>query len=258
MTFVDDLLEGRTALVTGGGSGLGRAMTEAFLAHGADVAIASRSRYEETAKELGIPGYELDVRDYGNCERVVEQVEDDLGPLDILVNNAAGNFLSGVEHLSPNGWAAVRGIVLDGTFHMSRAAGPGMLERGQGWIVNIVATYAWTQAAFVSHSGASKAGVLNLTRSMAVEWGPEGVRVNAIAPGPVPTKVAAEHLGYDDPEVQEQLAKKIPLRRLGEKRDISDAALFLCSPAADWVTGECLVVDGGQWLTGRLFEMPED
>jgi len=253
-TFADDVLEGRRALVTGGGTGRGRAMTETFLDHGAEVAIASRKRYEEAADELAIPGIELDVRDEEACERAVDEAVDELGGLDLLVNNAAGNFLSPAANLSENGWRAVVDIVLDGTFRMSRAAQPHLAEAEEANVVNIVATYAWTAAPMVSHSGAAKSGVLNLTRSLAVEWGDDDVRVNAIAPGPVVTEKAAEHLGYADPDVQDKLARKIPLDRLGQPEEIAEAALFLSSPAARWVTGECLVVDGGQWLQGNLFD----
>lgn len=257
-TFSEDALAGKRALITGGGTGLGRAMTETFLAHGANVAIASRSKYEKAADELGVLGYELDVRDPDVCQSVVDQAVEELGGLDILVNNAAGNFLSPVKALSANGWDAVTGIVLDGTFNMSKAAGDALSaagqEAGDASVINIVATYAWTAAPLVSHSGAAKAGVLNLTRSLALEWGEENVRVNAIAPGPVVTEKASEHLGYSDPEVQEKMAQAIPLSRLGEPEEIGDAALFLASPAAGWVTGECLVVDGGQWLVGNLFD----
>jgi NAD(P)-dependent dehydrogenase (short-subunit alcohol dehydrogenase family) len=253
-TFAEDVLDGRRALVTGGGTGLGRAMTEVFLDHGAEVAIASRKRYAQAAEELGIPGFELDVRDEEACQHVVDEASDALGGLDLLVNNAAGNFLSPAANLSENGWRSVVDIVLDGTFRMSQAAYPELAEAEEANVVNIVATYAWTAAPMVAHSGAAKSGVLNLTRSLAVEWGDDDVRVNAIAPGPVVTEKAAEHLGYADPEVQEKLATKIPMDRLGEPEEIADAALFLSSPAARWVTGECLVVDGGQWLQGNLFD----
>jgi len=255
-TFADDVLEGRRALVTGGGTGLGRAMTEAFLDHGAEVAIASRSEYEKAAEELGVHGYELDVRDEENCEAVIEQAVDDMGGLDLLVNNAAGNFLSPAENISANGWDAVTSIVMDGTFNVTRAASEALFEAGedgQASVINIVATYAWTAAPFVSHSGAAKAGVLNLTRSLAMEWGDEAVRVNAIAPGPIVTEKASKNLGYADPEVQDEIARNIPLSRMGQPEEIGEAALFLASPAAKWVTGECLVVDGGQWLNGSLF-----
>ncbi len=267
-TFADDVLEGRRALITGGGTGLGRAMTEAFISHGAEVAIASRSKYKKAAEELGVHGYELDVRDPDNCQDVVDQAGDDMGGLDILVNNAAGNFLSPATNLSPNGWDAVTGIVLDGTFNMASAASEALFEAADpiedpggdphagadACLINIVATYAWSAAPFVSHSGAAKAGVLNLTRSLAVEWGENGVRSNAIAPGPIVTEKASENLGYADPDVQERIAEQIPIPRLGQPEEIGDAALFLASPAARWISGECLVVDGGQWLKGNLFD----
>ncbi|MDX1612130.1 MAG: SDR family oxidoreductase [Candidatus Thermoplasmatota archaeon] len=257
-TFLPDLLDGQVALVTGGGTGIGRGITQALIDHGCEVAIASRSRYKQAAEELGIHGYELDIRDPDRCQAVVDQVEDEVGPIDLLVNNAAGNFLTPAQNLSANGWRAVLSIVLDGTFHMSQAAGKHMLERGQGSMVNIVATYAWGAAPWVAHSGAAKAGVLNLTRSLAAEWGPEGVRVNAIAPGPIVTEKASEHLGYDDPEVQEQMSRHIPMRTLGQVEDIGQSVVFLASPAARWITGECMVVDGGQWLSGNLFELMQD
>ncbi len=254
-SFVADLLEGKRALVTGGGTGLGRAMTEAFLDHGAEVAIASRSNYKQAAEELGCHGFELDVRNPDNCQAVVEEAAEAMGGLDILVNNAAGNFLVPFEELSANGWRAVVGIVLDGTASMTRAAAPHLHETGDSSVINIVASYAWGASPYVSHSGAAKAGVLNLTRSLAVEWGKHGVRVNAISPGPVVTEKASEHLGYDDEEVQAKIAEGIPMGRLGQPEEIADAALFLCSPAAQWVTGECLVVDGGQWLVGNMFDL---
>jgi NAD(P)-dependent dehydrogenase (short-subunit alcohol dehydrogenase family) len=256
-SFRTDLLDGQAALVTGGGTGIGRGIAQALRAHGATVAVASRSHAVEAAKELGARGYAVDVRDPAACEQLVEAVERDCGPLDILVNNAAGNFAVPVTELSPNGWRAVAGIVLDGTFYMSKAAGKRMLERGRGSIVNIVTTYAWTAAPFTAHSGAAKAGVLNLTRSLAVEWGARGVRVNAIAPGPIVTEGASQNLGFADAAAQAAIAKRIPLHRLGEAEDIANAVLYLSSPAARWVTGSCMVVDGGQWLVGGLFDGTE-
>jgi NAD(P)-dependent dehydrogenase (short-subunit alcohol dehydrogenase family) len=257
--FRRDLFQGQNVLVTGGGTGLGFAMAKAFAEHGAGVAIASRKRehFEPAAKALAALGgramaLELDVRDPARCEAVVAEVEQGLGPLDVLVNNAAGNFLVGAEEMSANAWNAVRGIVLDGTFYMSKAAGRRMLARGRGAMVNVVTNYAWGAAPLVAHSGAAKAGVLNLTRTLAVEWGARGVRVNAIAPGPVPTPGAFGQLVQSE-DVEKMVKASVPLGRFGTPEEIAWAALYLCSPAAAYVTGECLVVDGGQWLNAPLF-----
>ncbi|MCA1813829.1 MAG: SDR family oxidoreductase [Halobacteriales archaeon] len=254
--FRPDLLKDKVCLVTGGGTGLGFAMADAFAAHGAHVAIASRKEehLKPAAEQLEKHGQKvlwrtLDVRQPDQVQALMDGVRDELGGLDVLVNNAAGNFLVGVEELSPNGWRAVLGIVLDGTFYCSKAAFP-MLEERKGSIINIVATYAWTAAPATAHSGAAKAGVLNLTGTCAVEWGPRGVRCNAIAPGPIDTPGASGQL-FPTPELRERVAKMVPMERFGEQDDIGQAALYLAS--APYVTGACLVVDGGLSMGSTRF-----
>jgi NAD(P)-dependent dehydrogenase (short-subunit alcohol dehydrogenase family) len=254
--FRSDLLKGKVCLVTGGGTGLGLAMAKAFASHGADVAIASRKEEhlkpaaEQLAKHGGkVLWRTLDVRQPEQVQALMDAVRAELGGLDVLVNNAAGNFLSRVEDLSPNGWRAVLGIVLDGTFHCSKAALP-LLEARRGSVINIVATYAWTAAPATAHSGAAKAGVLNLTGTCAVEWGPRGVRCNAIAPGPIDTPGASAQL-FATPEARARIAAMVPQQRLGEPEDIAHAALYLAS--APYVNGACLVVDGGLSLGAMRF-----
>lgn len=256
--FRPDLLKGQVALVTGGGTGLGLAMARAFAQHGADVAIASRKaeHLQPAAKELEQYKHRVlwrtfDVRKPEEVQAVMDAVRDELGGLDLLVNNAAGNFLVGAEELTPNGWRAVLGIVLDGTFLCSRAAFPMLAER-KGNIINIVATYATApgSAPATIHSGAAKAGVLNLTGTLAAEWGPRGIRCNAIAPGPVDTPGASGQL-FPTEELKQRIQGMVPLGRFGEAEDIAQAALFLAS--APYVNGAYLTVDGGLTMNATRF-----
>ena len=251
--------DSRTVLVTGGGSGLGKATALAFAQSGARVAILSRSaeRLEAAAAEIRKAGTAVlpvaaDVRSPEGIESAVERIEKELGPLDILVNNAAGNFLVPSEQLSPNGFRSVVEIVLHGTWFCSSIVGRRMLSRGHGALVNVVATYAETGMPGVVHSAAAKAGVLSITKTLAAEWGSRGIRVNAIAPGIMATEGASQNLKFADPETQEKLKKTIPARRLARTEEVADAILYLCSSAADYVTGTCLTIDGGISLPSGL------
>ncbi len=251
--------ESKTVLVTGGGSGLGKATALAFAQSGARVAILSRSaeRLEAAAAEIRKAGTAVlpvaaDVRSPEGVESAVERIEKELGPLDILVNNAAGNFLVPAEQLTPNGFRAVVEIVLHGTWFCSSIVGRRMLSRGHGALVNVVATYAETGMPGVVHSAAAKAGVLSITKTLAAEWGSRGIRVNAIAPGIMVTEGASQNLNFADPETQEKLKKTIPARRLARLEEVADAILYLCSSAADYVTGTCLTIDGGISLPSGL------
>jgi len=250
------------ALVTGGGTGIGRGISLALAAHGADVVLASRNRehLEPTADEVRELGRKalvapVDVRRRDTLDEAVARTVDELGRLDILVNNAAGNFLSRAEELSPNAWRAVVEIVLDGTFHTSQAAFGALREGGGGAILNITTTYVRTGAAFMSHSGAAKAGVLNLTRSLASEWGRHGIRVNALAPGLVEETEGARRL-VESVGRMEEFRSLSPLGRLTRLEDVARAALFLVSPAAAHITGAELVVDGGESVGGKFGAVP--
>lgn len=253
-------LAGSIVLVTGGGTGLGRSMALRFAELGARVAVAGRKQepLDAVVKEIADRQSEglavsCDVREYGQVEAMVKTIEETLGPITILVNNAAGNFLAPTEALSANAFASVVGIVLNGTFHCTSAVGKRMIAHGKGGrILNIVTTYAWMGSAFVIPSASAKAGVLAMTRSLAVEWGKYKIRVNAIAPGPFPTPGAWERL-VPDPEMEKIAQQRIPSGRFGEHHELANLAAYLVSGYSDYINGECVVIDGGEWLMGGEF-----
>ena len=252
MTFSHDLLAGKAALVTGGGTGICRGIALALAAHGCDVAITSRKvdHLEPTAREIESLGRRsvalpADVRDPLAIEEVVTGAAAKLGRLDVLVNGAAGNFLCLAEDLSPNAFASVIDIDLKGTFHATKAALP-HLKKSRGVVLNISATLQYLGTPTQVHASAAKAGIDALTRGLAVEWGGYGIRVNGIAPGPIAETEGVRRLMVGP--AKHRVEQKTPLGRLGAIEDVSNAALFLCSSAASHITGVTLVVDGGLWL----------
>ncbi|HEX5581990.1 MAG TPA: SDR family oxidoreductase [Gemmatimonadaceae bacterium] len=264
--FRDGLLDGQVALVTGGGSGIGFGIAQELTALGAHVVLASRKRerLDDAVARLTDGGgkasaAELDVRDPERVRAVVAEIAGEHGRLDILVNNAAGNFYAPSETLSPNAWKAVVEIDLYGTFYCSQAVLPVMRERGGGRIVNISMTLHYRGWPLMAHATAAKAGIDALTRTLALEWAPHGVRVNAVAPGPIPTEgvrkafapppgTAVPDLGSIETAMAEHAARTIPLGRWGRPEDIGRMVAFLASPAGEWITGSIFVVDGGEWL----------
>lgn len=256
----ENTLQGRVAIITGGGTGIGRAIAHEYARLRARIVLASRSlaHLEPTAKELRARGAEVlvvptDVRIPEQVESLCAETMSRLGSLDILVNNAAGNFICPAEKLSVNGWNSVVNIVLNGTFYCSRAAGLRMIENGRGGnILNIVATYAWTGGPGTIHSACAKAGVVCMTRTLAVEWARFRIRVNAVAPGPIETEGAGSKL-WATPEVRGAMLKGVPRGRIGTPEEIAQACAYLASDFADFVTGEVLVMDGGQWLGKGIF-----
>lgn len=259
MTFQTHILEGKTALITGGGTGICRGIALALAEHGCDVAITSRNaeHLEPTAREIEDIGRRAvavpaDVRDPVAVESAVNEACEKLGRLDILINGAAGNFLCLAEDLSPNGFGAVVDIDLKGTFHVSKAALP-HLRASKGIVINISATLHYFGAVAQLHVSAAKAGIDALTRVLAVEWGRHGIRVNGIAPGPIADTEGVRRLLVGS--TKDRVERMTPLGRLGAIQDISDSALFLCSGAASYITGVTLVVDGGLWLaSSRMAE----
>ena len=255
--FRPDLLKGRAALITGGGTGICRGIALAFAHHGCDVAITSRNpdHLEPTLRELqriGVRAFATpaDVRNPAAVNEAVAATIAALDRIDILVNGAAGNFICRAENLSPNGFGTVVDIDLKGTFNVSRAALPHLRERG-GAILNISATLPYLGTMGQAHASAAKAGVDSLTRTLAVEWGPYGIRVNGIAPGPTEGTEGVSRLTND--ESRANAVRSCPLGRLTAIDDVANASLFLCSEAAAFVNGVTLVVDGGLWLrSGRI------
>jgi NAD(P)-dependent dehydrogenase (short-subunit alcohol dehydrogenase family) len=258
--FDPKILAGRSIIVTGGGTGLGLAMAQGFAAHGARVTIAGRrpeplaaavEQIRSAAREGGdADQHPADVRDPGQVERLVAHAIQRFGQVDGLVNNAAGNFLATSEDLSPNGFDAVVRTVLHGSVHCTLAVGRHLLQReSPGSIVSIVTTYAWTGTAFALPSACAKAGVLAMTRSLAVEWGHAGIRLNAIAPGPIHTEGAFSRLMAGG-DAQRTALARIPLARFGQQEEIANLAIFLMSDLCPYQTGDCVTMDGGEWLAG--------
>ena len=256
----DDALKGKVIVITGGGSGLGKAMTHYFMELGAKVAISSRDleKLQTTATELEAEtggtclAVQCDVRHYDQVENMLQEVLKVYGKVDVLLNNAAGNFISPTERLSTNAFDTVLDIVLKGSKNCTMAFGKHWIATKQtsSTILNIVTTYAFTGSAYVVPSAAAKAGVLAMTRSLAVEWAKYGIRSNAIAPGPFPTKGAWDRLLPGDLAEKFDMSKKVPLGRVGNHQELANLAAYLVSDFSAFINGEVVVIDGGEWLKG--------
>ena len=262
--FVPDLLGGKVALVSGGGSGIGFRIAEVLMRHGCDCVIASRSlsRLQEASRRLTaatgrkcLP-IQMDVRRYEEVDRAVKEAMREFGFIDILINNAAGNFLCPVSAMSSNAFRTVLEIDTLGTFNLSRAVYLNCLSRPdrKGVILNISATLYYQGNALQAHAGSAKAAVDALTKHLAVEWGPEGIRVNAVSPGPIEDTEGMRRLGGGIP--REKITASIPLQKMGTRTEVAETCVFLCSSLADNITGEILVVDGGNKLTQGGHSLP--
>ena len=261
--FDKNVLKGKRILVTGGGSGLGKEMTRHFVKHGAEVYICGRRENvlkdaaDEIMSEHGgkVNYFPLDIRDAMSIEENIENVFSE-GPLDGLVNNAAGNFISRTKDLSPNGFNAIASIVFHGTFYITNAVGKRWLELGhKGSIVSILATWVWTGSPFVVPSAMSKSGINAMTKSLAVEWGPHGIRLNSIAPGPFPTEGAWARLmpqtGDKKSDISEDAERSnVPLGRVGKMDELGNLATFLMADGCEYLTGQTIAIDGAQYITG--------
>ncbi len=271
--FRNNELKDRVIVVTGGGSGLGKSMTRYFMQLGANVVITSRNteKLEKTAGELKtetggnilIAG--CDVRNYSEVEAMLEKTISEFGKVDALLNNAAGNFISPSERLSANAFDTIIDIVLKGSKNCTLAFGKHWINKKQdkAVVLNIITTYAWTGSGYVVPSAMAKAGVLAMTRSLAVEWAKYGIRMNAVAPGPFPTKGAWDRLLPGNLKDKFDFTKKVPLRRVGEHQELANLAAFLISDFSSYINGEVITIDGGEWLQGAgqfnmLQQLPEE
>lgn len=254
-----DALLGKTVVVTGGGTGLGKAMSTYFSSLGANLVISSRrldvlsKTAEEISKTTGKPvlAVACDVRKPEEIEAMLQAAEKRFGRVDILVNNAAGNFISPTERLSENAFSSIIDIVLKGTVNCTLAFGKNWIKKKQtASVLNIVTTYAFTGSAYVVPSAVAKAGVSTLTKSLAVEWGKYGIRHNAIAPGPFPTQGAWERLLPGELMEKFDFKNRVPLKRVGDHQELANLAAFLISDYAGFINGEIVTIDGGEWLQG--------
>jgi NAD(P)-dependent dehydrogenase (short-subunit alcohol dehydrogenase family) len=255
--FKPGAFKGKTILITGGGTGLGRSMGQYLLELGANLVISSRKKevIDNTAQELmkatggKVLAVSCDVRKYDEIEKLVAAIESEFGQLHGVLNNAAGNFISPTERLSHRAFDIIVDIVLRGTYYMTLATGKNWIAKKQpGVFLNIVTTYAWTGSGYVVPSACGKAGVLALTRSLAVEWAKYNIRCNAIAPGPFPTEGAWSRLLPGDLAKKFDPANRIPLRRVGEHQELANLAAYLLSDYSSYVNGEVVTIDGGEWL----------
>jgi NAD(P)-dependent dehydrogenase (short-subunit alcohol dehydrogenase family) len=255
----DDALKGKTIVITGGGTGLGKAMGTYFLQLGANLVITSRKLdvLEKTAREMEsstggkVLAVACDVREYDQVVHVLEESIRTFGKVDSIINNAAGNFISPTERLSANAFSSIIDIVLKGSVNCTLAFGKHWIkEKQQASILNIVTTYAFTGSAYVVPSACAKGGVLAMTRSLAVEWGKYGIRTNAIAPGPFPTKGAWERLLPGDLAEKFDFKNRVPLKRVGDHQELANLAAFLVSDFSAYINGEVITIDGGEWLQG--------
>jgi NAD(P)-dependent dehydrogenase (short-subunit alcohol dehydrogenase family) len=268
--FKDNILQGKKILVTGGGTGLGKEMSEHYIQHGADVVICGRreSVLAETAEEFkekygSIVRYQaLDIRSAQDVDDFIDTIFQE-GPLHGLVNNAAGNFISPTKDLSARGFDAIANIVFHGTFYVTHAVGKKWIEQQiKGSIISILATWVWTGSPFVVPSAMSKSALHTMTKSLAVEWGPNGIRVNAIAPGPFPTEGMTARLSPKG-DMQKDSDSTIPMGRMGEMNELQNLATFLMADGCEYLTGQTIAIDGAQYLSGggtfsQLSKMSDD
>ncbi len=261
--LASETLKDKVVLITGAGTGIGRGFALRAAALGARVALAGRreSLLDAVAGEIRAGGGEalvcpMDIREPDQVEAATDRVVETFGRIDVLINNAAGNFVARAEDMSPNGWNTVINIVLNGTAYCTMAAGKHMLAQRSGKILSISAAYAWYGGPGTAHSAAAKAGVIALTRTLAVEWGDRNVQINCLCPGFVDTDQSRTAL-WPSEEARQNILSTIPGKRFETVEETVEIGLFMCSPMADYINGEVLVADGGQWLNKGVFKLPD-